>query len=147
MSTNVSQTFCLSVCGILALPLLSTKVWKQVLICCHCKQQWIYSLVSVAAQNIFIYSQHFCNGMILSWPSLIKQFSFSRKKQSTANQQRLDLFMCCYSAMTVSWDSINHAVKCLCRSQFFGVKLSYITCLRWHLNQQLCCLKLTFRRG
>lgn len=81
----------------------------------------MYPLIQV------IYSQHFCNDMILSWMSLIKQFSFSRKKQSTANQQKLDLLMCCYSTMTVSWDSINHAVKCLCRSQLFSVKLSYIT--------------------
>lgn len=89
-----------------------------------------------------IYSQHFCNGMILSWPSFIKQFSFSRKKQSTANQQRfIDVLLLDNDCQL----GLNQTLKCLCRSQSFSVKFKLHN--TFHIISESTCLKLTFKRG
>lgn len=62
---------------------------------------WWVLLRKMSSIIQMIYSQHFWNEIILSWSSLIQQFSFSRKKQSTSNQQGLVKIYWC--VVTLQW--------------------------------------------
>lgn len=105
MSTNSSQQPDI-LCDISALPLLSTSVKKGIDLLLlqttiNIQFNWWVLLRKMSSIIQMIYSQHFWNEIILSWSSLIQQFSFSRKKQSTSNQQGLVKIYWC--VVTLQW--------------------------------------------